>query len=50
MPRDIIILACGECKRRNYTTTKNKRKQSGRVEYKKYCPFCNHHTLHKESR
>jgi len=35
--RDIITLECAECKRRNYTTTKNKKKQSGRVEYKKYC-------------
>jgi large subunit ribosomal protein L33 len=24
--RDIIQLACGECKRRNYSTTKNKKK------------------------
>ena len=50
MPREIIILACGECKRRNYTTTKNKRTQSGRVEYKKFCPFCTRHTQHKETR
>jgi large subunit ribosomal protein L33 len=48
--REIIILACGECKRRNYSTTKNRRKQSGRVEYKKHCPFCNRHTVHKEAR
>ena len=48
--RDLVILACGECKRRNYTTTKNKRKQTGRVAYKKYCPFCNKHTEHKETR
>ncbi|MCX6638887.1 MAG: 50S ribosomal protein L33 [bacterium] len=50
MPREIIILACGECKRRNYNTTKNKKSQTGRVEYKKYCPFCNSHTSHKETR
>ncbi|RJP73222.1 MAG: 50S ribosomal protein L33 [Candidatus Zixiibacteriota bacterium] len=50
MPRENIILACGQCKRRNYTTTKNKRTQSGRVEYKKYCRFCNTHTSHKETR
>jgi len=50
MPREIIILACGECKRRNYSLTKNKRTQTGRVEYKKYCPFCNRHTSHKETR
>jgi large subunit ribosomal protein L33 len=48
--RDIIRLACEECKRRNYTTDKNKRNQPQRVEYKKYCPFCKKHTVHKETR
>ncbi len=48
--RDIITLECTVCKHRNYTTTKNKRKQSGRVEYRKYCRFCNKHTSHKETR
>mgnify|MGYP005630798631 CR=1 FL=1 len=48
--RDIVILACGECKRRNYTTTKNRRKHPGRLEYRKYCPHCNRHTQHKETR
>ena len=33
-----------------YTTTKNKRKQTGRVEYKKFCPFCQNRTTHRESR
>ena len=50
MPRDKITLACTECKRRNYTTTKNKRKQPGRVEYKKYCPHDRKHTIHRETR
>jgi large subunit ribosomal protein L33 len=50
MPRDIISLACGECKRRNYSTTKNKKKHPDRVEYNKYCRFCNKHTPHKETR
>jgi large subunit ribosomal protein L33 len=48
--RDIIHLACGNCKRRNYTTTKNKRKHPERVEHRKYCPFCRLHTPHKETR
>ncbi|HDI52134.1 50S ribosomal protein L33 [candidate division KSB1 bacterium] len=48
--RDIITLECSECKARNYTMTKNKRKHSGRVEYKKYCRRCNKHTIHKETR
>ncbi|MCK4357663.1 MAG: 50S ribosomal protein L33 [Candidatus Cloacimonetes bacterium] len=48
--RDIIKLACSECKSRNYTTTKNKRSHPKRVEYKKYCPVCRKHTLHKETK
>ncbi|HHI02450.1 MAG TPA: 50S ribosomal protein L33 [candidate division Zixibacteria bacterium] len=50
MPRDKIILACNECKRRNYNMTKNKRLHPERVEYRKYCPFCNKHVMHKETR
>ena len=30
--RDNIQLACGECKRRNYTSTRNKKKQTERLE------------------
>jgi large subunit ribosomal protein L33 len=50
MPRDIVSLACDDCKRRNYVTTRNKRKQQARYEFKKYCRFCRKHTLHKETR
>jgi large subunit ribosomal protein L33 len=46
--RDNIQLACGECKRRTYTATRNKKKQTERLEEKKYCKFCRRHTLHKE--
>ena len=38
--RDIIQLACGECKRRNYSTTKNRKKTTERIELNKYCKFC----------
>ena len=48
--RQIITLECGECKHRNYTETKNKTKHSGRVEFKKYCRFCNKRTMHKETK
>jgi large subunit ribosomal protein L33 len=48
--RTVITLACNKCKRRNYTTTKNKRTQPDRVEYTKYCRFCGAHTPHKETR
>ncbi|NLI14928.1 MAG: 50S ribosomal protein L33 [candidate division Zixibacteria bacterium] len=50
MPREIISLACSDCKNRNYSTMKNKKKHPDRVEYKKYCPFCGKHTAHKETR
>ncbi len=50
MPRDKITLACGDCNRRNYDTKKDKRKHPARVEFRKYCRFCNKHTLHKETR
>ena len=48
--RDQITLECTECKERNYSTTKNKRLHPGRVEFKKYCPRCNTHRTHKETR
>ena len=48
--RDKIILACEECEERNYSRTKNKRLHPSRVEYKKYCPRCRKHTMHKETK
>ena len=50
MPREIVILACTECKRRNYTTDKNKRNTPGRLELKKYGPFDKKKTVHRETR
>jgi len=50
MPREIITLACGECKRRNYTSTKDKKKTPDRLEIKKYCRFERKHTVHRETR
>ncbi len=50
MARDIITLACTECKRRNYTTTKNKKISTGRLERNKYCPHDRKHTLHRETK
>ena len=34
--REIITLACGDCKNRNYSTTKNRRKSSERLQFNKY--------------
>ena len=48
--RTLVTLACIECKRRNYTTDKNKTNNPDRMELKKYCRWCRKHTLHKETR
>ena len=45
-----ILLACTECKRRNYATVKNKKNTTGRVELKKFCPWRRTHTVHRETR
>jgi large subunit ribosomal protein L33 len=48
--QEIISLACGECKRRNYTTTKNKKTNTDKLERSKYCRFCRKHTRHREGK
>ncbi|CAM3882466.1 50S ribosomal protein L33 [Alicyclobacillus pomorum] len=48
--RTIITLACTDCKQRNYTTTKNKKNDPDRIELKKFCRYCNSHTVHRETR
>ena len=48
--RNILTLSCMECKRRNYSTTKNKRTTPDKLEFKKYCRFCRRHTVHKETK
>ena len=50
MARELVILECTECKRRNYTTKKEKRNTPERLEKMKYCKFDRKHTLHKETR
>ncbi len=48
--RVIINLECTECKERNYSTTKNRRTTTDRLEMKKYCGRCQSHTVHRETR
>ena len=43
-PRENITLEC------TYTTTKNKRNNTDRLELKKYCKFCKKRTTHKETK
>ena len=45
-----IILACNDCKQRNYTSRKNKKTNPDRLEIKKYCKFCKAQTVHRETR
>lgn len=40
-----ILLACEDCKRRNYATQKNKKNTTVKVELSKFCPFCGKHTF-----
>ena len=48
--RDKITLACTECKRRNYMSTKSKRNTPDRHEVRKYRRWCGKHTPHRETR
>jgi large subunit ribosomal protein L33 len=48
--RSHIILACTECKERNYITEKNRRNDPSRLELIKFCPRCRQHLLHRETR
>ena len=45
-----VVLACSECKQRNYNTNKNKKNDPDRLEMSKYCRFCRKHTSHKEAK
>jgi len=47
---DKIALRCGECNRKNYTTTKNRRNVQRKLELNKYCKWDRKVTLHKETK
>jgi len=53
----VITLECTECRSNpakrspgvsRYTTEKNRRNTTERIELKKFCPHCNKSTVHKE--
>ena len=48
--RNLITLACTECKLRSYQTNKNKKNDPDRIDLNKYCKFCKKHTLHKATK
>lgn len=58
-PRIQINLECTECRINllkprmgvsRYLSSKNRRNTSQKLELKKYCRFCNSHTLHRETK
>lgn len=58
-PRIQITLECTECRTNSfqqkkgvsrYLSTKNRRNTTEKLELKKYCQYCNKHTLHKETK
>lgn len=48
--RSIVSLECSTCKNRNYSTTKNKRTTTDKLQFSKFCSNCRKHTLHKETK
>jgi large subunit ribosomal protein L33 len=53
MSREIITIECTEARKQGktpsrYTTTRNKKTKTEKLELKKYNPFLRHHTLHRE--
>ena len=50
MAREKIILACGECKNRNYFTMKNKRLHPEKMELLKYDARVRKHVTFKETK
>ena len=47
--RQLVTLACEECKRRNYHTVRTGA-HPGPIQLKKYCPWDRKHTIHRETR
>lgn len=46
--REVVHLACEICKRRNYSTIKQRK--TAKLELKKYCKWDKKHTLHKQTK
>ncbi len=55
--RIFITIECTDCRKSTtkrssgvsrYLTSKNRRTTTEKIELKKYCKYCNKHTLHKE--
>ena len=44
-----VALKCSECGNKNYYTTRERNKKE-KLELRKYCPKCNKHTKHVETK
>jgi large subunit ribosomal protein L33 len=47
---NLIGLKCTVCNRRNFYTSRNKKKVERKIELMKFCPWDRKSTLHKEAR
>lgn len=47
---NLIKLACKDCKRINYWSSKNKKLVTRKIELKKYCKWDKKQTVHKEAK
>ena len=48
--RELIALECTACKRRNYTTSKNRKKNADKLTLSKFCASCRSHKDHRETK
>ncbi|HUY69557.1 MAG TPA: 50S ribosomal protein L33 [Candidatus Tyrphobacter sp.] len=47
---NLIRLKCAVCASLFYYARKNRKKVERKLEFKKYCPTCRKHTVHKEAK
>jgi large subunit ribosomal protein L33 len=48
--REYVTLECGDCKARNYRTSKRTKGGTPKLGLKKFCRRCRRHTEHGERR
>ena len=48
--RDLISFVCDGCRRKNYTSSKNKKLTTDKLAMKKFCPACRSHTYTRRGR
>ena len=48
--RSYVTIKCSECKKFTYTTPKNKKNTTEKLEIKKACPVCGKHTIFKDAK